>query len=86
MWQYGGSINYLRNKKVDGVSSTACDQSYCYYDYPTIIKNNELNGYKKVVPVPKYRITTEPMTNGDKIAICAKLDELKIGYDVTEIK
>lgn len=86
MWQYGGGTNYLRNKKVDGVSSAACDQSYCYYDYPAIIRNNNLNGYTKVEPVPTYKITTEPMTNGDKIAICAKLDELKIGYDVTEIK
>lgn len=44
-WQFGGSKNYLRWAKVDGVSSAACDQNFAYKDYPTIIKNAHLNGF-----------------------------------------
>ena len=46
MWQFGGEVNYLTNKKVAGVSSNAVDQNYCYKDYPTIIKKLGLNGFK----------------------------------------
>ena len=42
MWQYGGETNLIRSVKVAGVT---CDQDYCYVDYPTIIKNNKLNGF-----------------------------------------
>ena len=42
MWQYGGETNYIRSVKVAGVT---CDQNYCYVDYPTVIKNNKLNGF-----------------------------------------
>lgn len=50
MWQYGGSQNYIRNVKVDGVSSAACDQNFAYKDYPSIIVNAGLNGYKAEQP------------------------------------
>lgn len=44
MWQFGGETNKLRTNKVAGVT---CDQDYAYKDYPAIIKNAGLNGYKK---------------------------------------
>ena len=47
MWQFGGEINYLKNKKIPGIGSDVADQNYCYVDYPSIIKKNGLNGYKK---------------------------------------
>ena len=50
MWQYGGSINYLSNTKVNGVSSTACDQDFCYEDFPNIIVKNGFNGYASQIP------------------------------------
>lgn len=53
MWQYGGSVNYLNTVSVDGVSSVACDQNYCYKDYPVIIKGGHFNGYNGTV---KYEI------------------------------
>ena len=44
MWQFGGATNLLRSNKIAGV---VCDQDYAYKDYPTIIKQKGLNGYKK---------------------------------------
>ena len=44
MWQFGGETNLIRGNKIAGVT---CDQDYCYKDYPTIIKNSGLNGFKK---------------------------------------
>ena len=43
MWQFGGETNLIRTNKVAGVT---CDQDYAYKDYPTIIKNAGLNGFK----------------------------------------
>lgn len=43
MWQFGGETNLIRTNKVAGVT---CDQDYAYKDYPTIIKNAKLNGFK----------------------------------------
>ena len=40
MWQYTSSGT------VDGINGNV-DLSYCYKDYPTIIKNAKLNGYKE---------------------------------------
>ena len=48
MWQFGGEVNYLKNKKIPGIGSDVADQNYCYVDYPSIIKKNGLNGYNKV--------------------------------------
>ena len=44
MWQFGGETNYLRSNKVAG---GVCDQDYAYKDYPTIMRNTGLNGFKK---------------------------------------
>lgn len=44
MWQFGGETNYIRTNQVAGMT---CDQDYCFQDFPTIIKNAGLNGYKK---------------------------------------
>ena len=47
MWQFGGEVNYLKNKKIPGIGSDVADQNYCYVDYPGVIKKLGLNGYKK---------------------------------------
>lgn len=44
MWQFGGETNKIRSNKVAGV---VCDQDYCYKDYPFIMLNYGLNGFKK---------------------------------------
>ena len=79
MWQYSSKGS------VPGVIGN-CDMNWAYKDYPAIIKNAGLNGYTKKVVIPKYKITTAEMTAGDKQLICSKLDELKIGYSVNEVK
>lgn len=47
LWQFGGSSNEIRTPKVAGVTT---DQDYAYKDYPSIMKEKGLNGYKKVKP------------------------------------
>ena len=54
MWQFGGETNMIRSNKIAGVT---CDQDYCYKDYPYIIRNAGLNGFKRpqdadAVPTP----------------------------------
>ena len=44
MWQFGGEENRIRSPYING---QIVDQDYCYYDYPTVIKNAGLNGYEK---------------------------------------
>lgn len=44
MWQFGGGTNKIRSNKVAGV---VCDQNYMLVDYPTMIKEAGLNGFKK---------------------------------------
>ena len=47
MWQWSGETNALgKPTKVSGIGSDVADQSYCYIDYPTYIKNVGLNGFK----------------------------------------
>lgn len=47
MWQHSSTW------RVNGISNNV-DHDYCYVDYPTIIKNAGLNGYKKnVATTPK---------------------------------
>ena len=50
MWQFGGETNLIRTNKVAGV---VCDQDYCYFDYPEIIKKRKLNGYTASDPKPE---------------------------------
>ena len=56
MWQFGGETNYIRSPYIAG---QCVDQDYCYYDYPSVIKNAGLNGYPKgstpqPTPEPSY--------------------------------
>lgn len=44
IWQFGGTVNFLRYNHVAGV---ICDQDFCYTDYPKAIMEAGLNGYTK---------------------------------------
>ena len=83
IWQYSSS------GKVAGINGN-CDVNWEYSIngkfHDEIIKNAGLNGYTKAQPVVNYKIATDAMSVGDKNTICGKLDELKIGYTVTEVK
>lgn len=46
MWQFGGETNLVRSNKVAGYT---CDQNYAFKDYPKIMKDVGLNGYKKQI-------------------------------------
>ena len=52
MWQFGGETNLIRTNKVAGVT---CDQNYMLVDYPSLIKQNGLNGFTK------EEVKTEPV-------------------------
>lgn len=56
MWQFGGETNVLRSTSVAGM---VVDQNYCYKDYPAIVKNYGLNGFKKPdgsnTPLPEIK-------------------------------
>ena len=43
MWQFGGETNKIRSNKIAGIT---CDQNYAYKDYPSIMMQKGLNGYK----------------------------------------
>ena len=43
MWQFGGSVNYLRSPHIIGVQSVNCDQNIATKNYPDIIRKNKLN-------------------------------------------
>ena len=84
MWQFGGETNLLTKKKIPGIGSDVADQNYCYVDYPTIIKNNGLNGYSKShddntheVIADVLNIRSEPSITDDNI-----VGELKRGDKV----
>lgn len=72
MWQFGGETNLLRSNKIAG---KVCDQNYCFKDYPTIMKNNNLNGLKKEDNVIKYKVV-----KGDTLYKIAKQ------YNTTTVK
>lgn len=66
MWQYSST------GRVSGINGDV-DMDYCYVDYPTIIKNAGLNGYKKPEPTPtpqptpeKKELDTSGYKEGDK--------------------
>ena len=44
MWQFGGETNELRSTRVAGYGPI--DQDYCYVDYPSLVKQRGLNGFK----------------------------------------
>lgn len=45
MWQYGGETNLLESNSIPGVG--VIDKNYAYIDYPTVIKQKGLNGWRK---------------------------------------
>lgn len=47
VWQFGGETNYLRYNQMAG---KVVDQNFMSKDYPKIIKDAGLNGYKKEEP------------------------------------
>lgn len=60
MWQFGGETNRIRSPYLAG---QIVDQDYCYYDYPSIIKNG-FNGYPKgTQPTPAPQPTPARKTN-----------------------
>lgn len=70
---YGGKYGmwqYTDKALVDGIPTEpdkGIDMSYCYKDYPTIIKNAKLNGYG-VEPEPDYKaLYTEVKANYDNL-------------------
>lgn len=46
IWQFGGEVNVKRKNSVAGV---VCDQNYSYRDFPALIAEKGLNGFKKAV-------------------------------------
>ncbi|MGN1411957.1 MAG: GH25 family lysozyme [Oscillospiraceae bacterium] len=63
IWQYGASTNKIDNPQVDGISSKYVDKSYCYIDYPSIIKSGKFNGYGKTNETIVYNYDV----NGDGV-------------------
>lgn len=63
LWQFGGETNRIRTNKIAGY---VCDQNYAYKDYPSIMKNNGLNGFNKLN-------TTQTETSKQKVK---SIDEL----------
>ena len=55
MWQFGGSTNELRSNKIAGF---VVDQDYAYKDYPSIVKEKGLNGFKKEFSTGDYKTLT----------------------------
>jgi GH25 family lysozyme M1 (1,4-beta-N-acetylmuramidase) len=53
IWQYGAEQNYLDTKYVDGIKGIV-DKNIAFKDYPTIIKTNGLNGFKKADTISLY--------------------------------
>lgn len=56
MWQY------TETGWVSGLDRR-CDKNYCYYDYPTYIKANGLNGFSKPQPVANPQFSFKTGTN-----------------------
>lgn len=85
LWQFGGSINYIRSNKV---ANRVVDQDYCYKDFSEFIQNNKLNGYsqkeesKKTILEIAYEVIQGKWDNG------LKRKELleKAGYNYREVQ
>jgi len=61
MWQFGGETNKIRSNKIAGVT---CDQNYAYKDYPGIMIQKGINGYKKIEETSKLD-TIPPISSSD---------------------
>ena len=58
------------------------DRDYCYVDFPSIIKNNGLNGFNK--PSTKlYDVTFKKLTSGDVDKAVGLAKQLGVDYTVT---
>lgn len=69
------------NGQVNGIR-TRVDTNIAYSNYPSIMVNNGLNGYSKVVDkVDKYDVVISNITNGDKI----KFEQLAGALKITSI-
>ena len=51
MWQFGGETNQLRSTTVAGYPNM--DQSYAYVDYPSMVRELGLNGFRKETTMTK---------------------------------
>lgn len=67
LWQFGGETNLIRSNKVAGVTT---DQNYAFKDYPAIMKQFGLNGFKKetVNEEPKETIPFEGVSDEELAA------------------
>ena len=65
MWQFGGETNMIRSNKIAGV---VCDQDYAYKDYPSIIRNAGLNGFKKQQGTNTQPTPTKPIKSALDVA------------------
>ena len=70
MWQFGGETNRIRSPYLAG---QIVDQDYCYYDYPSVIKNG-FNGYPKEAqptpePIPEPTPQPQSLGLGDYVKI-----------------
>lgn len=74
MWQYS-SIG-----RVPGIG-VIVDKDVAYKDYPSIIKKAGLN---KVKEDNAYKITIDPVSEGDKNKIVDLIKQLKLNYTVTK--
>lgn len=83
MWQFTST------KTIDGINGNV-DHNYCYVDYPTLIKNAGLNGFKKAEAKPVLKsveeIANEVLNgvwgNGEN----RKLALAKAGYDYEDVQ
>ena len=66
MWQFGGETNKLRSNKIAGLT---CDQDYAYKDYPAIVKNAGLNGFKKDSPTNTNMTEIKPVKSVIELAV-----------------
>lgn len=57
MWQFGGETNRLRDVHIAGY---VVDQDYCFKDYPTLIRERELNNLTKQTE-PGLYVADEPL-------------------------
>lgn len=81
MWQYTQTYG-SREQRISGISSTGLDRDYCYVDFPSIIKNNGLNGFNK--PSTKlYDVTFKKLTSGDVDKAVGLAKQLGVDYTVT---
>ena len=67
MWQFGGETNVIRDNHIKGISGIV-DMNYAYKDYPSIMKELGLNGYKKSEPISEpIPEPSKPFNIGDVV-------------------